>query len=232
MNRFNKYILKLDELAEKTAKLATDLDANYNTAKQKCAYYRADRIGAPSNGALDPEDYVKAMEWKAKLAAAEQMRNKFWDNLPFNIAQEIKEIRGEFAAALDDTYSADPAALDAATITLLESGICDAHEYARLLDTAIKKGNTTLARVIGVYAGKAAEKEDADPINGNPRKATEYRVVSRSAADFGKIADSYMAHFDVYAEAIQRATANPAMFEGDTLAEFSAGALQAFDSLT
>ena len=230
MNKFTHFIVELDSVAETAAKLAKDLDANCNTAKQKCEYYHADRIGEPSRGALDPDEYVKALEWRAKLAAAEQQKNTFWQNLPFETEQKIREIRAELAAALDDAYSADPKQLDAATVTLLESGICDAHEYARLLAGAVKKGNTTLARVIGAYAGRAADKAEKDAVTGVGGE--EYRLVEMQAADFGKIADTYLSLFDGYANAIQRATGNPAMLEGDDLAEFSAGALQSFNDMS
>lgn len=230
MNKFNRFIIKLDAVAETAAKIAKDLDANCTTAKQKCQLYRADRIGDPSRGAIDPDQYVPALEWKAKLAAAEQQKNAFWQNLPFETAQKIREIRAEFAAALDDAYSADPAKIDAATVTLLDSGICDAHEYARLLAGAVAKGNCTMARLIGAYAGRAADKAEKDPVTGVG--AEEYRLVAMQASDFGKVADMYLGHFDVYADAIQKATENPAMLEGDALAEFSAGALQNFDDMS
>lgn len=231
MSRFQKYVLRLDDVVEGAIKIANDLNANYNTAKQKCEFYRADRLGEPSRGALDPDNYVAALEWRAKLAAAEQQKSKFWANLPEQTAQKISEIRADFARALDDAYSADPSRLDAATLTLLEADICDAHEYERLLNKAMKNDNPTLARVIGSYANKTAEKVERDTVYGGEYKADEYRAIAITAADFGRLSEKFLAAFDSYAYAIERATENPDMLNGDNMATFSADTLTAFDKL-
>ena len=224
MSRFNKHLASLDKLMEQNRRLSQDLDANYNKAKQKADFYHADRIGQPSRGALDPDEYAQAVEWHGKLAAAEAQRSQFWNTLPDRTRQKIAEIRRELAGELAEYFSADPGKLDAGTITLLDSGICTPEEYMRLIDKA--QGNTTLIRIIGSYAAKAAEKLEA---GHEEAKAADYRAVATHAQEIGKIAEEYLDHFDVYAAAIQAATDNPAMLED--LDSFADAAAQGFESL-
>ena len=54
-------------------------------------------------------------------------------------------------------YTANPAALDMATLELLKSGILTAAEYSRIMDKAIQDDNHTMARMIGQHAKAAAE---------------------------------------------------------------------------
>jgi hypothetical protein len=69
--------------------------------------------------------------------------------------KKVAELRAQFAAHLEDHYSASPDKLDAATMQLLGSGICTPAELARLVDR--HQGSPTMLRIIGGYAKKLLE---------------------------------------------------------------------------
>ena len=230
MNKFTKYILRLDEAVEREQKLARDLDAAVEKAERENRAHRGDRIGAPGAAAVDPDEYIAALRSKADLAEAKKSRDSFWFTLPDRLGGEVKRIRAELVEALDGEFCADPAQLDTATLALLDSGICSPDEYRRLLDRAAEKRNTTLARVIGAHAERAAKDAEHDPVQGE-QNAAAYRAVAIEGAAFGRRADDFLSAFDAYSNAVSTASRNAPMLTGDQLAQFSADALEQFDAL-
>lgn len=77
-----------------------------------------------------------------------------------NHEKKVAELRSQFAAYLDDHYSASPDKLDAATMQLLNSGICTPSELSRLVDR--HADNPTMLRIVGNYArNMRTEKENS-----------------------------------------------------------------------
>lgn len=77
---------------------------------------------------------------------------------------KVKDLREKFAAYLDEHYSASPDKLDAATMQLLNSGICTAAELVRLAER--HAGNPTMVRIIGNHA---KQKRDDKQISNEDR---------------------------------------------------------------
>lgn len=72
--------------------------------------------------------------------------------------REVAELRNQFAAFLDDHYSASPEKLDNATLTLLNSGICSAAELARLAER--HANNPTMLRIVSGHAEKMRNRKN------------------------------------------------------------------------
>ena len=209
MANLNFYAKKLNEVAISTRERARKVENDYNDAELTARAYPRKYGTAQSDGYL-----LKSIEAEGKLAKAQTERDAFWRDLPETTAQKIAEIRADLAAALDDVFAADPRKLNAQTLTLLESGIMTPHEYDRLLSEATENGNTTLARLIGAHAEKAAERVLAErgAVEGE-QAAAEYRAVAMRAAEAGKVAERYLEAFDVAAEALRRCASNYLLFD-------------------
>lgn len=65
---------------------------------------------------------------------------------------EVKELRGNFAAFLDERYAANPDALDTGTMALLNSGICSPAELLKLAER--HANNPTMLRIVSGHAEK------------------------------------------------------------------------------
>lgn len=71
---------------------------------------------------------------------------------------KVAELREQFAAALEASYSANPDKLDGATMQLLTSGICSATELHRLAER--HGNNPTMLRIIGGHAKTMRESKN------------------------------------------------------------------------
>ena len=130
-------------------------------------------------------------------------------------------IVGSIAEVTDD-YSADPKAIDNNTLTLLNAGILKSSDYEKLMKEAQAADNHTMVRLIGKYAGNAAEAEERK--NGsNSIKAKELRTISYMGRENG---DNVLRSFDSLSEVFRRTADNPAMIDkwdyltGDTIENF------------
>lgn len=92
---------------------------------------------------------------KAEYRLAEDARRSEYRDMVSGHEKKVAELRTQFAAYLDNHYSASPDKLDTATMQLLESGICKPAELAHLVDR--HQGNPTMLRIIGSYAKKLSD---------------------------------------------------------------------------
>lgn len=113
---------------------------------------------------------------KAEYRLAEDARRSEYRDMVSGHEKKVAELRTQFAAYLDDHYSASPEKLDIGTLRLLESGICKPAELARLVDR--HQGNPTMLRIVGEYARKLRE-------DNRRNMTTENLVICTNVANAG-----------------------------------------------
>ena len=109
---------------------------------------------------------------------------------------EVKELRGQFAAFLDESYAANPDALDTGTMTLLSSGICSPAELLKLAER--HANNPTMLRLVSAQAEKIHDR----------KKMTKEESIScitvRQMASSARNGDRELAIFDSAVGACER----------------------------
>ena len=92
----------------------------------------------------------------------------------FAVLDAAKRIRGELVSDVQAAFLADPAQVDNATVSLINSGVLKAADYEKLFNDAQSSGNTTMCRLIAQAAGnvaKTAEGNDRVALNLLSHKA-------------------------------------------------------------
>ena len=197
MSEFNHFIRQINDIAAEAFKEYTALETAYKNAEsKKNAFPRRNGLGA---------DYAaKSARAEADYAEALAAFDKFRKNGFYGYRQRMNEVRKEFVAAVESHFTADPAALEMATLELLKSGILKPAEYNRLMDKAINDSNHTMARMIGQYAKAAAENA------GDRDTATALRSVSYKSN--GMNGSNYVEAFDFVTGLYDRCSRNPALY--------------------
>ena len=197
MSKFNHYIRQINDIAAEAFKEYTAAQDAYKSAEsKKNAFPRKNGLGAEYN--------AKSARYEADYEEAKATLEAFKRNGFYNHRKRMDEVRKEFVAAVESHFTADPAALDMATLELLKSGILKPAEYNRLMDKAINDNNHTMARMIGQHAKAAAENiTDRDT-------ATALRSVSYRSS--GMNGSNYVEAFDFVTDLYDRCSRNPALY--------------------
>ena len=95
---------------------------------------------------------IRFVAAKEEYKAAQDEARKEVRDIQDSFSQKVRELREQFKDYLDEHYSASPDKLDAATVQLLNSGICAPSELARLAEKS--KDNPTMLRLIASHAEK------------------------------------------------------------------------------
>lgn len=152
MSKFNNYAVELntickgyfDEVSTAESSLAA-AEIRYNRNKRPVGYVTMEQ----DINAAKAEFGLK--EAKAQVKAAKGVKLD-------EAKRQIKELRERLASDLDNHYCADPARVDGNALAILESGMLTAGEYKRIFEKYIAEDNTTMARLVGAAADKAAGK--------------------------------------------------------------------------
>ena len=196
MSKFNNYARKLNEIANATF---TEYRAKSDAVKSAESKYNA----YPWRDGADPTYLAKSARARADLAEAkaqfEHCRRHLFEEQRKNIAV----IRAELVEALGKEYAADPKAVDANTLALMNSGIMTADEYSRLIDSAIASGNFTMTRLLAKSAADMAEKVTDSDV------ARSYRLVSHKGK--GMDGREYLQAFDFMVDTYNRCERNFAL---------------------
>ena len=197
MSRFNHFIRQINDIAAEAFKEYAAAETAYKNAEsKKNAYPRRNGLGA---------DYTaKSARYEADYAEALAAYDKFRKNGFYGYRQRMDEVRKEFVAAVESHFTADPAALDMATLELLKSGILKPAEYNRLMDKAINDNNHTMARMIGQHA-KAAAENTTDRDTATALRSVSYR-------SNGMNGSNYVEAFDFVTRLYDRCCNNPALY--------------------
>lgn len=92
----------------------------------------------------------------------------------FAVLDKAAQIRKELVSDVQAAFLADPAQVDNATMTLINSGILRSADYVKLFNDAQTSGNMTMCRLIAQAAGnlaKTAEGNDRATLNMLTHKA-------------------------------------------------------------
>ena len=197
MSKFNHYIRQINDIA------AEAFD-EYNAAKNAVDAAESKRNAYPRKNGMGYEYAAKSARFEAEYQEAKATLEAFKRNGFYNHRKRMDEVRKEFVAAVESHFTADPAALDMATLELLKSGILKPAEYNRLMDKAINDSNHTMARMIGQYAKAAAENA------GDRDTATALRSVSYKSN--GMNGSNYVEAFDFVTGLYDRCSRNPALY--------------------
>ena len=196
MSKFNNYAKKLNEIANATF---TEYREKSDAVKSAESRYNA----YPRRNNADPAYMAKSARAEADLAEArnafDQMRRHLFDDK----RREIAAVRVELEKAVFDAFAADPKAVDANTLALMNSGIMTADEYSRLIDSAIASGNFTMTRLLAKSAADMAEKVNDSDV------ARSYRLVSHKGK--GMDGREYLQAFDFLTDTFNRCERNFAL---------------------
>ena len=196
MSKFNNYAKKLNEIAHTTFTEYREKSDAVKSAESRCNAY-------PRRNGADPAYMAKSARAEADLAEArnafDQMRRHLFDDK----RREIAAVRVELEKAVFDAFAADPKAVDANTLALMNSGIMTADEYSHLIDSAIASGNYTMTRLLAKSAADMAEKVTDSDV------ARSYRLVSHKGK--GMDGREYLQAFDFLADTFNRCERNFAL---------------------
>lgn len=198
MSRFNTYAKRADAIAKTAFDEYRKAESNYKTAEANARQYPRRK------GIVDADYAAKSARAHADLVEAksafDEAKRKF-----SNHRSEFVNIRTELAREVEKAYSIDAEQLDNKTLEILKSGILTGKDYSRLLTEAQTAGNPTMARLIGKYAGDAADAAKSDSERQTLR-VVEYQ--SRSITG-----DSHLQAFDYLTDVFTRSANNPAMID-------------------
>lgn len=205
MSKFNSYAKDLNDIAKAAFTEYAAAAARLEKAQAQAREYPQ----RPQRGYASPDYAVKVARAQAELVEAQQAVRDAQRNYERRAA-EIKELRKELAAAVEDAYSVDPKKLDGATVELLKSGILNPTEYGRLMNEAQAANNPTMVRLIGKYADDAAETRGARYGQSDEGARTLRRVGYAGRTSNG---EEYLKTFDAITDVYNRCTRNPALIK-------------------
>lgn len=213
MSDFSKFAMKVDAIAKAAFEDFQRAESALRAAEAKAKEY------PQRGGFVDVEYTAKSARAAADLLEARAAMDGAQRRL-MEHGEEIRSIRRALVEAVGGEYSADPKQVDAATLTLLQSGILTPDEYSRLLSDAQTRGNFTMARLIGKAADTAADGLEHEDVNA----AAELRAVAIESAETP--ASGYIQAFDFLTDVFDRTCANPCMI--DDWSELTAETVESF----
>ena len=196
MSRFNSYAKRMNEIANAAFAEYREKEAAVKSAESRCNAY-------PRRSGADPSYMAKSARAEADLAEARAQFEHCRRHLFEEQRKDIAVIRAELVEALGKEYAADPKAVDANTLALMNSGIMTADEYSRLIDSAIASGNFTMTRLLAKSAADMAEKVTDSDV------ARSYRLVSHKGK--GMDGREYLQAFDFLTDTFNRCERNFAL---------------------
>ena len=203
MGKYEIFSNRMNKLAKEAFQKYTQAEAKFEAAKRQYDHYPK-RTGPmvtadyQAASARAEADFLEAR--KALMEAKAEMESKNSD---------VAALRKELASKLAEDYAATPDSVDANTVELLRTGILEADEFVRLMNTAKKGGNSTMARVIAKYAEKQAAAMLKDNDGEETQSIRDLRAVATLAPK--SAGERELAMFDVMGECFKRTSANPAM---------------------
>ena len=197
MSEFNHFIRQINDIAAEAFKEYAAAETAYKNAESK-------KNAHPRRNGLGYEYDAKSARYAAEYAEALAAYDKFRKTGFYGYRQRMDEVRKEFVAAVESHFTADPAALDMATLELLKSGILKPAEYNRLMDKSINDNNHTMARMIAQHAKAAADSTD------DREDAAAFRAVAYKGN--GMNGNNYIEAFDFVTSLYDRCSRNPALY--------------------
>ncbi len=195
MSQFKSYVNRFDELAREAFKEITETTDALKAAEEQ-------RKAHPMQPGLTPEAAARAAKCEAAYQTARGRYDAMRKNLPDEARRKAENLRKELAVEVGKAYAAKPSDLDHDVLTLLESGILNDADYARLMHDAT---TPTMRRMIAKYADDGAAKAESD---GDRNMARNLRVIAQSGKEDGR---SYLNAFDSMNDTFNRTMRNHSM---------------------
>ncbi len=195
MSQFKSYALLLDQTAKEAFDLITKSKAELKAAEER-------RKAHPMQPGLTPEAAAKAAKIESEYQTAKGKNDNLLKSLPEKAERKAATIRQDLAASVAKAYTVRPSDLDRDLLTLLESGILNATDFAQLMND--NATTPTMKRLVAKYATDAAAKAES---NGDRDTARNLRVIAQSGND-GR---NYLAAFDSLNDTFNRTMKNHAM---------------------
>lgn len=197
MSQFKSYANRFDELARETFKEITETTDALKAAEEQ-------RKAHPMQPGLTPEAAARAAKYEAAYQTARGKYDAMRKNLPDEARRKVESLRQELAVEVGKAFAAKPSDLDHDVFTLLESGILNDADFARLMHDAT---TPTMRRLIAKYADDgAAEAEN----NGDRNMARNLRIIAQSGKEDGR---SYLNAFDSMNDTFNRSLNNHSMIK-------------------
>lgn len=187
------FIDALNDIYAATRAAYTESNNKLVKARDKMERAEQDTRNPDMNHQMAEARYIVA---KGELQIVEaEARSSYYDMIEAHNKQ-VKELREQFAAHLDEHYAASPDKLDASTLQLLGPGICTPVELARLVDR--HQGNPTMLRIVGEYARKMREDNRRNMSNDN-------QVICSNVANAGLSAKNGARELAIFDSAVSAA---------------------------
>lgn len=120
MSKFNTYARRLDETAKGIFSEMQAFESAFKTAESAKAH--GPRPGGWQDAVTAARIATLEADYQTARAALQEARRR----LPERGEKALREIRQELESALETAATVDPAQVDAATVSLMDSGICTA----------------------------------------------------------------------------------------------------------
>lgn len=195
MSQFKSYVNRFDELAREAFKEITETTDALKAAEEQ-------RKAHPMQPGLTPEAAARAAKYEASYQTARGKYDAMRKNLPDEARRKAESIRQELAVEVGKAFAAKPSDLDHDVLTLLESGILNDADFARLMHDA---ATPTMRRLIAKFADDGAAKAESD---GDRNMARNLRVIAQSGKEDGR---SYLNAFDSMNDTFNRTMRNHSM---------------------
>ena len=187
-----EFIAALEELYNNHRAEYGELAKKLNKAKDNQERCEKERAKNPGDRLVSAKYDIAKGEY---LIAQDDFR-KAVRNLQDKHNTAVKELRGQFATFLDESYAANPEALDTGTMALLNSDICSPAELQKLAER--HANNPTMLRLIAAQAKKIQNKKMQS------EKDYELCFMVRKMADTVKDGARELAVFDNAVSACER----------------------------
>jgi len=195
MSQFKSYVNRFDELAREAFKVIAETTGALKAAEEQ-------RKAHPMQPGLTPEAAARAAKYEAAYQSARGKYEAMRKNLPDEARRKVESLRQELAVEVGKAYAAKPSDLDHDVLTLLESGILNDADFARLMHDAT---TPTMRRLIAKFADDGAAKAESD---GDRNMARNLRVIAQSGKEDGR---SFLSAFDTMNDTFNRTMKNHAM---------------------
>ena len=210
MSKFNDYARRFDEEVKSYRGRYQKASERLQKA-QKALQEAEEQNRLPHRNETTLQVIRRERELVDVRAKAEEARIEF-DQVRadrYSVLKKADLIRAELADEVSRAYNADPADIDHATMTLLESGILTALEIEKLSNDAISSENWTMSRIIGAHAKQNLENNEKRFGANHPDNVILRNVIHRSMTNDGR---KILSDFDALKNVAKYALGDPSGF--------------------
>lgn len=212
MSNFNASARVLDEIAKNYFKAYSEAKTAFDYAQKQ--YNNNRKPSGVGVWKTDAAEIARVTKIEADFAKARADLEYVERTLANEAMEKIAEERRKLVADTRTAFLADPSKIDAATMTLIDSGILTASEYEALMDNAERSDNYTMARLIGHAAGKKRNAMSENEIKLDAEKRMEsvkLTEVHQRGRNVGP--GRYLDDFDNATAIFKRSMSNPNIAE-------------------